>query len=75
MAKKRGRPKKLVETMPEPEFVDLMETVMLRETEPIEVEYDAGEQQQVQLDDSELVSEIKVESTSFEETEATEECL
>lgn len=61
--------------MPEPEFVDLMETVMLRETEPIEVEYDAGEQQQVQLDDSELVSEIKVESTSFEETEATEECL
>ncbi|XP_038116505.1 zinc finger protein 16 isoform X2 [Culex quinquefasciatus] len=75
VAKKRGRPKKLVETMPEPEFVDLMETVMLRETEPIEVEYDAGEQQQVQLDDSELVSEIKVESTSFEETEATEECL
>ncbi|XP_039433304.1 zinc finger protein 629-like isoform X1 [Culex pipiens pallens] len=75
--KKRGRPKKKIVVMPEPEFVDLMETVMLRETVPIKVECDAGEHAEpAQLDSSELVSEIKVESTIFEETETTDKtCL
>lgn len=81
VVKKRGRPKKklteatvtALTARPEPDFVDLMETVMIRETFSVTEFEDEALQQHNQCDNLDLVTEIKVEDTSLNEMETAED--